>query len=84
MATAATKLRKRTRRAAGYPADTQHTKPVKTKTQLEERVFVIAPVFRRAGDAWPKGTPMWQQLNPFGPRSGRRALRFIESGGIKR
>ena len=84
MATATTKLRKRTRRAEGYPLETRHTKTPKTPTPVAERAFVTQPVFRRPGDAWPKGTPVWLQLRPSGPRSPRRILRFIEAGGIAR
>lgn len=77
MSTAARKARKR----AGLPAP---IKPAKIPTPVKERAFVTAPVFRKKGDAWPAGTPLFLQLRPFGPRAPRRAKAFVESGGVKR
>lgn len=68
MATAERKARKR----AGIP----FTKPQKTPTPVEKRAFVTAPVFRRAGDAWPVGVPYGSTV-----RSPKRVERFIKNGG---
>jgi hypothetical protein len=72
MSTKARKARKR----AGIP----FTKAPKIGTPVPERTSFFGLVHRVAGDATPQGY-LWSSI---GPRSPRRIIQFIKSGGIKR